>query len=240
MMLKTENFIKVNYENLDEVVYAQIKQKIIDNQLKPGEKLNVEQLASLLGVSKTPVNHALKSLAKDGYTTIHPRAGSYVRKYSSEEVEAIFDFREVLEVLVVEKSIHHPQKDTLKEYHQRFQELLDIKDAETDIDSFTDAFFSVETEFHEFLTLSCPSIIRTQIHNLIDLSRRFRILHLHYRLEEDEDLTFRKKEVLLHQALTNALLDNDVSSARELIIEDVRRTKKGIIQYFDKIETIHE
>ena len=82
-------FQKVKYNSLNELIYKEIKEKIIDNELKPNEKLDIDYLSASMGVSRTPVTNALKSLQKDGYVVIHPRSGSYVRELTQKEVEYI-------------------------------------------------------------------------------------------------------------------------------------------------------
>lgn len=82
-------FNKVKYSSLNELIYEEIKAKIINNELKPNEKLDVDFLSNSLGVSRTPVTNALKSLNKDGYVIINPRSGSYVRELSKEELSCI-------------------------------------------------------------------------------------------------------------------------------------------------------
>jgi DNA-binding GntR family transcriptional regulator len=46
--------------------YKAIKDMILTGQLKPGNKLSDQELAVELGVSRTPVRHALSRLAQDG------------------------------------------------------------------------------------------------------------------------------------------------------------------------------
>lgn len=97
-------FNRVKYSSLNELIYDEIKSKILTNELKPNEKLDIDYLSTSLGVSRTPVTNALKSLQKDGYVVINPRSGSYVRELTKEELEYIFDFREVLEAQVIQES----------------------------------------------------------------------------------------------------------------------------------------
>lgn len=53
-------FNKVKYSSLNELIYEEIKAKIINNELKPNEKLDVDFLSNSLGVSHTPesLSHA--------------------------------------------------------------------------------------------------------------------------------------------------------------------------------------
>lgn len=52
--------------------YDAILRAIVDGTLKPGEKLNDQELARWLGVSRTPVREALNRLANQGLVTASP------------------------------------------------------------------------------------------------------------------------------------------------------------------------
>ncbi len=72
------------------------------------------------------MTNALKSLQKDGYVVINPRSGSYVRELTKEELEYIFDFREVLEAQVIRKAITKLDKKKLKEFGEKFRLILSV------------------------------------------------------------------------------------------------------------------
>ena len=120
-------FNKVKYSSLNELIYEEIKAKIINNELKPNEKLDVDFLSNSLGVSRTPVTNALKSLNKDGYVIINPRSGSYVRELSKEELSCIFNFREALESQVIREVISIADMKVLDGFGDEFRKLLNIE-----------------------------------------------------------------------------------------------------------------
>ena len=70
----------IEYKSLNDLVYEEIRNRIVSNRYRPGQKLDVDQMAAELSVSRTPVTNALKTLEKEGYVTILQRSGSYVRK----------------------------------------------------------------------------------------------------------------------------------------------------------------
>lgn len=119
-------FNRVKYSSLNELIYDEIKSKILTNELKPNEKLDIDYLSTSLGVSRTPVTNALKSLKKDGYVVIQSPNGSYVRELTKEELEYIFDFREVLEAQVIRKAITKLDKKKLKEFGEKFRLILSV------------------------------------------------------------------------------------------------------------------
>ncbi|THK35806.1 GntR family transcriptional regulator [Ensifer sp. MPMI2T] len=59
---------------------------IIEGELQPGERLYEIQLCESLGVSRTPLREALKSLAGEGLVELVPGKGAVVRKFTKKDV----------------------------------------------------------------------------------------------------------------------------------------------------------
>jgi DNA-binding GntR family transcriptional regulator len=78
-------------------VHEAIKHAILAGELKPGRPLVETDLAAVLGVSKTPVREALKTLAGAGLVTMHPYKGAVVRTVDDEQARHIYDLRLLLE-----------------------------------------------------------------------------------------------------------------------------------------------
>ena len=78
-------------------VLEAIKHAILVGELKSGRSLVETDLAAVLGVSKTPVREALKTLAGAGLVTMHPYRGAVVRTVDDEQARHIYDLRLLLE-----------------------------------------------------------------------------------------------------------------------------------------------
>lgn len=98
---KKENF--KSKISMSERVYQRIKSDILENKLKPGEKLIEENLANEFNVSRTPVREALKQLDQDGLITYYPRRGSVVSQISMKDAQELYEIREVLEGLAIRR-----------------------------------------------------------------------------------------------------------------------------------------
>ncbi|MGI6071112.1 MAG: GntR family transcriptional regulator [Blautia sp.] len=229
-------FHKVKYSSLNELIYEEIKDKIINNELKPNDKLDIDYLSSSMGVSRTPVTNALKALQKDGYVVINPRSGSYVRELTKEEIEYIFDFREVLEGEVVRKVLRKLDKKQLKLFEEKFEALLNISfvNNEVQIQEMVKNFFGVEIHFHEYLINACPKIIGGEIMNLIDLTKRIRKLHIIYKLQNMGWECF-KEEIKIHAQIIRMLLEEKLEESIQWMVSDIHNTKDEIIECFDVI-----
>lgn len=94
--------LRSNKKSLSNLVYRDLKDKILKNKLLPGDKLIEMEIASKLGVSRTPVREALKKLEEDGLVTSFPRKSFIVSKISVKEAKNLYIVRKSLEPLAVE------------------------------------------------------------------------------------------------------------------------------------------
>jgi DNA-binding GntR family transcriptional regulator len=80
-----------------EVAADLIRKAILEGQIQPGAPLREEQLASELGISRTPVREALLVLQTEGIVEAMPNRGSYVRAFELAEIIDLYETRAFLE-----------------------------------------------------------------------------------------------------------------------------------------------
>lgn len=80
-------------------VYTRLRAAILDNRLKPGERLVERKLADRLQVSRTPVREAIRMLELEGLVSHLPRSGAVVSQINNSEVLEVYRIRAVLEGL---------------------------------------------------------------------------------------------------------------------------------------------
>jgi DNA-binding GntR family transcriptional regulator len=76
---------------------AWLRQAIIAGELTPGGRVIQEEIAERIGVSVAPVREALRVLEQEGQLTYRPRRGYYVTELRVEDLEEIYELRQVLE-----------------------------------------------------------------------------------------------------------------------------------------------
>jgi DNA-binding GntR family transcriptional regulator len=86
---------------LKERAYAEIKQHILSNGFAGARFLAERQLASRLGMSKTPVRAALERLELEGFVTISPQQGIIIRDLSVHDIADVYEIRLALETFVL-------------------------------------------------------------------------------------------------------------------------------------------
>lgn len=82
-----------------------IRTAILSGELAPGSALVEQELAAQLGVSKTPVREALKTLEGTGLVEMAPYRGATVRAVTRADAEAIYDLRLLLEPEAVHRTV---------------------------------------------------------------------------------------------------------------------------------------
>ncbi len=91
----------MHFTGITESLSEYLRSLIIDQKLKPGQKLNEIELSSKLGISRSPLREAFRVLSGEQLVEIVPRKGSYVTRISMEDCIEIFEAREMLEVFAV-------------------------------------------------------------------------------------------------------------------------------------------
>ena len=110
-------------EPLIDSVYARLRDMILANVLRAGQKLVDRDLAEQLGVSRTPVREALGRLAMMGLVEARSRRGFYVRQYTAEDVSDLYEFRKILEANAARMAAENAQPEHLREFDRILVEL---------------------------------------------------------------------------------------------------------------------
>ena len=84
-----------------------IKQRVMTGDFAPGSRLTEEGLARDLGLSRTPVREAMRTLVADGFLRFKPNSGTFVAEWSDEDIRQIFDLRTILEGQIAEAAATH-------------------------------------------------------------------------------------------------------------------------------------
>jgi len=91
--------------NLNEQVYGELRGRVLRRRHAPGEKLSLHNLADELGVSRSPVHHALTRLVSEGLLTVRARHGYYVAPVTADALSQGYDVRLALELHAAERTV---------------------------------------------------------------------------------------------------------------------------------------
>lgn len=105
---------------------VKIRALILNGTLQPGQPLRQEALSEQLSVSRTPLRHALQSLAEEGLVETTGYKGARVAELDREMIDDLFEMRLVLEPLALRSALPQITKLDLA----RAEMALDAAEAE--------------------------------------------------------------------------------------------------------------
>lgn len=208
---------------LHDRVCKALRDAILKGNFKPGERLVQEDIAHSLGVSRMPIREALRKLEAEGLIQIEPNRGAIVNPISVEDIEEIYFLRSTLEKLAVEESLMELQKQDIVELESL---ILRMEQAEE-----VDYFIKLNIEFHRLLMRHCKkkrllSFIETlwngfpqQTPHVLDNQKR----------KSSEE----------HRDILQAVKENDVKKASQLVSQHIKRTGDSLINYI-RSQSINE
>jgi DNA-binding GntR family transcriptional regulator len=145
-------------------VYLDLKGRILGSKLALGQRLNIDELARLLDVSPSPVKEALKQLEADGLIEIRARKQTLVRQFTSQEVQDIYQLRDMLEPAAAVAAIRRGAVDDV--LLTRLSETLDALGAASHGTAFGDptAVLAADGGFHRLVVAAAGNRQLETIH----------------------------------------------------------------------------
>ncbi len=137
-------------KSLTEIVAQRVRQAIIDGEFALGQMISEETLAESFGVSRTPVRDALTLLQTTGLVEIRSKRGSYVFQPDEDDVQAICDFRAMLELHGATRSRAMDRAATVARLRAVFAEMEAAAAADDEV-----AYGHCDSAFHEALFTHC-------------------------------------------------------------------------------------
>ena len=205
--------MKINKESLSNQIKEEIKRRIINVEIKQGEKIDVASLEGEFNVSRAPVREALKSLADEGLVEVKPREGYFAVDLTQKQIKDLCEFREFLEEFALTKSLENIPEDKVKSI---LKKTIQLKEKEVAPDSLRDQFDITDEKIHKSIIKHSNNEylieIAEKIHNLIALTR-----HLNERID---------KAIEEHISILRAILEKDKPQAKNALKEHLVNVKE--------------
>jgi DNA-binding GntR family transcriptional regulator len=135
--------------SLPEVVYRNLRDAILNGAFTPGQMLRQEEVASRLGVSRSPLREALPRLEVEGIVVLHPRRGYAVASLDLQEIVEAFDLRALLETELARRSIARRTDAEIARVYAISGEMAALADDADQADR--SHWFELNTQFHNAL-----------------------------------------------------------------------------------------
>lgn len=210
------------YLPLRDVVFNTLREAILRGDIKPGERLMELQLASKLGVSRTPIREAIRMLEQEGLAVTIPRKGAEVAKMTLKDMVDLLEIREALDELAVQiacKKITEEQLHLLRELKQEFEHCTQTKDVKR--------IAEADVKFHDVIYEA------TENPKLVSILNNLREQVYRYRVEYIKDANNYPILIREHEAILKSLEERDVKKATKAMHEHVANQAvavKAVIQ----------
>lgn len=206
------------YKPLREIVFETLRDAIINQVLRPGERLMEIQLAEEMGVSRTPVREAIRKLELEGFVVMVPRKGAYVAGISMKDIHEVFEVRAALEALAASLAAERITEEELEEMERRL-----VKEAEeTELNNLR-SIVEIDTSFHDILYRTARNSRLVHFVNLLqEQLHRFRSASL---ARPGRSRTALEE----HRKIVEALADRDGKRAEQLAREHIENAEQAMM-----------
>jgi GntR family transcriptional regulator, rspAB operon transcriptional repressor len=106
---------------LNDQVYETLKRRLVRRELGAGEKVSLHELAGELGVSRSPVHHALTRLVSEGLLSVKSRRGYFVTPLTGVAVQEGYDVRLALELQAAEAAVGRVGRAGLARFRELYE-----------------------------------------------------------------------------------------------------------------------
>ena len=196
-------------EDLSSEVYRRLKEMILANELKPGEKLVQEQIAAMFGISRMPLHQAFQMLENEMLVEKIPRRGFFVTVVDRQRLIDAFEVREALEGVAARNATALITPGEIKYLRSLFEPFLGQKKINIR------AYSKADQQFHDTILKICGN----------QLLRKLEVIS-NATLQTYRGGLIRQPEETLpeHLAIVEAMERGDAGLAESLIKAHSRKT----------------
>ncbi|MCL5103173.1 MAG: GntR family transcriptional regulator [Armatimonadetes bacterium] len=211
----------------EEIAYSELKQRVLDGRLAPGERLVHRALAKDLGMSPNPVVLALRMLERDGLVTNTPGLGARVRTWTREEIVDSYHiraFHEALAARLCAERATMSDLEAINKAHEAILQSVDELDAKANIKAELDFHIAIAKGAH------CP-----------DLERVFENLSIVHRSMTAFGISLNVPRLLspqireIHTTIIEAIKNRDPDAAEKAARDHVEGSLARNLAWIEKI-----
>ncbi|MCK9436938.1 MAG: GntR family transcriptional regulator [Synergistaceae bacterium] len=206
--------------------YEWIRDAIESGELEMGTPLPENLLAREIGVSRTPIREALRSLEQDGYVKIIPQKGAFVSEISLEDLKEIYDIRKLLEPFAALSAVNRIPEEEIDEMEKGWKALKKAALAgEVDLTRVSEMDLLLHLTITKYATNKRIGAIITTYHAQI---KRFQKLSA-------QSLANIHETIGQHLEILEKLRERDARGLSSLLYEHIAKSESNIMKdYFLK------
>lgn len=141
-------------ERLGSTIYEMLQQRLMSLDIKPGDRISVDNLVRELGVSQTPIREALSRLEAQGLVVkTHLIGYSAAPRMSAEEFRDLYELRLLLEPCIAAKAATNISREDMAALLALHDEIIEIVRNGTDRAAFN-RVSALDAEVHARIALA--------------------------------------------------------------------------------------
>jgi len=206
--------------------YEWIRDAIEAREIEMGAPLPENHLAREIGVSRTPIREALRSLEQDGYVKIIPQKGAFVSEISLEDLKEIYDIRKLLEPFAALSAVNRIPEEEIDEMERGWKVLKKAAMAgEVDLTRVSEMDLLLHMTITKYATNKRIGAIISTYHAQI---KRFQKLSA-------QSLSNIHETIGQHLEILEKLRERDARGLSSLLYEHIAKSESNIMKdYFLK------
>ena len=211
--------------------YGKLKDAIRENEFPPGYQGSEQEIASRLGMSRTPVHEAVIRLQEEGLVRVLPRRGVVVCAISADDMREIYGVIIALESAAAEVLAERPSQERLLKVRE-LEAANKVMETALKNDDLT-AWAKADESFHRLLIEHTGNqrLLR-MYHTIMDQSHRARMITLRIRPRPEGS-------VEEHRSIVDAIKRGSPSQARELAKDHRVRARNQLVPLLEQVGLRH-
>ncbi len=208
---------QIKRQPLHEIVAGRIRDLIIEGKLAPGDEINEVKLCELLGVSRTPVREATRTLAGEGLIVQYPSRSPIVRQFSQNEVRDMLEVIAELEALAVRCACAKATSVQIEEIAAAHKQMMHYFKTRERL-----AYYKLNQQIHSMIVEAAGNSSLSEVHGLLQA----RMKRIRYRGHSGPDRWASAAQE--HVAIIEALLQRDAEKTENAVRSHIQNTWKRI------------
>ena len=205
-------------------IYDALRERILSNDIAPGTRLVMRDVANQYRASDIPVREALRMLERDGLVETAPYRGARVTKLTAKEVEETYFIRSHLESIATGLAAERITDAELAQLNRLMSEMSAAVDA-GDGPTFSD----LNLEFHRMIVAICGNDMLREL--TMDIWQRHSGFQRVFRMVP-ERLAISQRE---HEGIMAALHDHDADRASRLALLHKLSVRDSVSKLVDQV-----
>ncbi|MGI6404388.1 MAG: GntR family transcriptional regulator [Oscillospiraceae bacterium] len=202
--------------------YESLKDWILSGFLVPGEKIDQDEAARKLNLSRMPIRSGLDRLASEGLVVKTPHRGVMVSPLSDASLNQLFDVRAQMESMAVMITTASAPDSAIDKLYNMLNYQQDVGGTSTS------TILEQNRNFHRFIVQLSENDVLLKLFDIVwEQCERYR--RIYYQVPNSNDRILKE-----HRKIVDLIAHRKVQSAADYMVEHTRASQKQLLESMGK------